>query len=182
MKLDCELRFKPKSQQSEVLVLAAELAKPFESCKLRSYWDVAGYPTNGWGNLLSRETKHETMRRLQLTSKQVDEWLRDTYPDITQEQADLQLDTNLMIAYKAVLKLVKVALSAKQLAALVDFSFNLGSGNLKASTLLKMINREEFLDAADQFLRWNKAGGIVYKGLTRRRIAERALFLRGCHG
>ena len=181
MKLDYELGSKLKSRQSVVLDLAGELAKPFESCRLKAYWDVAGYPTNGWGNLLSRETKYATMRRLQLTSKQVDEWLRDTYPDITQEQADLQLDTNLMIAYKAVLKLVKVALSAKQLAALVDFSFNLGSGNLKASTLLKMINREEFLDAADQFLRWNKAGGIVYKGLTRRRIAERALFLRGCH-
>jgi GH24 family phage-related lysozyme (muramidase) len=49
---------------------------------------------------------------------------------------------------------------------------------LQSSTLLKLLNQGEYTQAADQFLRWNKAGGRVLPGLTRRREAERALFLQ----
>ncbi len=75
-------------------------------------------------------------------------------------------------------RLVTVDLDQDQFDALVSFTFNLGAGNLQSSTLLKLLNQGEYTQAADQFLRWNKAGGRVLPGLTRRREAERALFLQ----
>ena len=161
----------------KVLELVEELAKPFESCSLESYWDCAGFPTNGWGNLLSRETKKMLMKRLQLTAAQADMWLKETYPDITQDEADAKFLINLNKAYTSVKRLVKIQLSAEQLAALTDFTFNCGGGNLQISTLLKLVNRGELLDASKEFKKWNKAGGIVYRGLTRRRNAEYNLFM-----
>ena len=177
MKLDYELRSKPKSQQSEALVLAEELAKPFESCRLRSYWDVAGYPTNGWGNLLSRVRLQDVMQQNGWTRKQADSWLHEQWPDITQEEADHTLEINLNKAFSSVLRLVKIRLYPEQLAALIDFAFNLGGGKLQSSTLLRLVNRGELLLAADEFVKWNKAGGIVQKGLTRRCLARKRLFL-----
>ena len=159
--------------------LAEELAKPFESCRLSSYWDAAGFPTNGWGNLLSRITKKTVMKLYGLTSMQANEWLHTQWPDITQEEADAQFDINVNKAYKSVRRLVKIPLSDPQLAALIDFAFNLGAGALQASTLLRCVNREEFFEAAEQFLRWNKAGGKILKGLTRRCKAREQLFLSG---
>ena len=161
----------------KVLELVEQLAKPFESCSLVAYWDCAGFPTNGWGNLLSRETKKMLMKRLQLTATQADMWLKETYPDITQDEADAKFLINLNKAYTSVKRLVKIQLCAEQLAALTDFAFNCGVGNLQISTLLKLVNRGELLDAAGEFKKWNKAGGIVYRGLTRRRNAEYRLFM-----
>jgi lysozyme len=63
--------------------------------------------------------------------------------------------------------------------ALVSFSFNVGLGNLQRSTLRIKTNREEFFDAADEFLKWTKAGGKVLLGLVRRRQDERAVYLSG---
>ena len=60
---------------------------------------------------------------------------------------------------------------------LVSFAFNLGVGNLKKSTLLKKFNAGDIQGAALQFKSWNKAGGKVLTGLTRRREAEMKLFL-----
>lgn len=177
MRLDYELRSEPKSKQSQALVLAESLAKPFESCKLRAYWDVAGYPTNGWGNLLSRVRLQDVMQQNRWTREQADVWLHEQWPDITQEEADHKLEININKAFSSVLRLVKIPLHPEQLAALTDFTFNLGAGNLQASTLLRLVNQGELYDAADQFVRWNKAGGIVYRGLTRRRNAEKTMFL-----
>lgn len=73
---------------------------------------------------------------------------------------------------------VHVPLTDNQFSALVSFTFNLGPGNLRSSTLLKKLNAGDYQGAADQFSRWNKAGGKVLSGLTRRRNAERALFLK----
>lgn len=61
--------------------------------------------------------------------------------------------------------------------ALVSFAFNVGTGALKSSTLLKRHNAGDHQGAADQFLRWNRVGRSVLPGLTRRRAAERALYL-----
>jgi lysozyme len=60
--------------------------------------------------------------------------------------------------------------------ALVSFSFNVGLGNLQNSTLRMKHNREEFEAAAEEFLKWNKAGGKVLKGLDKRRRGEKALY------
>lgn len=163
----------------KALLIAEEIAKPFESCSLEAYWDPVGFPTNGWGHLLSRTTKKDTMAKLKFTAAEADEWLRITWPDLTQDQADKQFLIDLGKAYKSVQRLVKVPLSPEQVAALIDFAFNCGGGNLQISTLLRLVNRSEFIDAADEFVKWNKAGGIVLRGLTRRRMSERSMFLSG---
>lgn len=156
MRLDYEL-----GTVEDALVLAEEIARPFESCSLSAYHDPVGFPTQGWGHLLSR-VKWEDLGK---------------YPDWTQDYADAMLREDLLKAYRAVARLVQVPITERQFGALIDFAFNLGPGNLQASTLLRLINRGDFDDAADQFLRWNKAGGVILRGLTRRRAAERDLFL-----
>ncbi len=78
----------------------------------------------------------------------------------------------------AVLRLVKVPLTDNQLAALTSFAFNVGTGALGSSTLLRLLNAGQYEDAAKQFARWNKAGGKALSGLVRRRAAEAALFRR----
>jgi len=77
----------------------------------------------------------------------------------------------------AVEKAVKVPLTDNQFGALVSFTYNLGPGNLRKSTLLKKLNAGDVTGAANAFLSWNKAAGKVMKGLTTRREAERKLFL-----
>lgn len=79
-------------------------------------------------------------------------------------------------AERAVERLVKVPLAQGQFDALVDFCFNLGSGRLASSTLLKLLNSGHHADAAEQLLRWNIAGGVVNAGLKARREAEFALW------
>ncbi len=76
---------------------------------------------------------------------------------------------------KTVQGLVKVPLDANQLGALVSFTFNCGEGNLRKSTLLKKLNKKDYHGAAMEFAKWNRAGGKVLKGLTRRRAAETKL-------
>jgi lysozyme len=78
---------------------------------------------------------------------------------------------------KQVNKLIKVEVTQNQFDALVDFAYNVGVGNLASSTLLKKLNAKLYAEVAEQFLRWNKAGGVVLTGLTRRREAEKKLFL-----
>lgn len=97
---------------------------------------------------------------------------------ITVDEANVLLEQDLKSFEKSVNSLVKVALTQNQFDALVSFAYNLGAENLKKSTLLKKINVSEFFEAAEEFLKWNKAGGKVLPGLTRRRAAEKELFLR----
>ena len=67
--------------------------------------------------------------------------------------------------------------TANEHAALVSFAYNCGSGALETSTLRRKLNAGDRQGAADQFLRWDRAGGGVMAGLTKRRQQERALFL-----
>jgi len=67
--------------------------------------------------------------------------------------------------------------SQPQFDAIVSLAFNIGLGNLQASTLRMKYNRGDYAGAADEFLKWRKSNGVVLKGLERRREAERALFL-----
>jgi lysozyme len=71
---------------------------------------------------------------------------------------------------------VRIALSQAEFDALVDFDFNLGDGSLDSSTLLKLVNSGNFAGAADEFEKWDRAGGREVAGLLRRRQAEEALF------
>lgn len=99
---------------------------------------------------------------------------------ITQAKAVELLKNDLARFEAGVNTYVKVPINQNQFDALVSFSYNVGSGALKTSTLLKKLNAKDYQGAADEFLRWNKASGKVLAGLTKRRETERALFLTGC--
>lgn len=103
----------------------------------------------------------------------------DVHPGltITQQQAGDLLLKDVGSAVATVNKLVTVKLTQNQFDALVDFVYNVGGGNLASSTLLKELNAGDYSGAAAQFVRWDKAGGMVLPGLLKRRQAEQALFL-----
>ena len=78
---------------------------------------------------------------------------------------------------EAVASLVTVEINTNQRDALISFAYNVGSGALAKSTLLKKVNKSDFDGAAREFAKWNKGGGRVLPGLVRRRAAEAELFL-----
>jgi len=132
-----------------------ELTKQFEGCELKAYQDQVGVWTIGYGHTGTDVKKGLT---------------------ITEEQASTLLAADVAWAVTCVNKSVKVAINQNQFDALVDFVFNLGCANLGQSTLLRLLNAGDSSDAAKEFLRWNRAGGKVVAGLTRRRQAEMDLF------
>ena len=136
------------------------LIKQFEGCKLTAYQDSVGVWTIGYG-----------------WTKPVDGKPIRAGMTIKQETAERLLKTGLVSYENDVSRLVKVDLTQGQFDALVSFTYNLGARSLSTSTLLRKLNAGDYAGAADEFLRWNKAGGKVLNGLTRRREAERALFL-----
>lgn len=136
------------------------LIKQFEGCKLAAYQDSVGVWTIGYG---WTQPVNGNPIRAGMTIKQ--------------EAAECLLKTGLVSYESDLFRLVKVRLTQGQFDALVSFSYNLGSRALSTSTLLRKLNSGDYAGAADEFLRWNKAGGKVLQGLTRRREAERALFL-----
>ncbi len=136
------------------------LIKEFEGCKLTAYQDSVGVWTIGYG-----------------WTQPVDGKPIRAGMTIKQETAERLLKTGLVSYESDVSRLVKVGLNQGQFDALVSFTYNLGARSLSTSTLLRKLNSGDYAGAADEFLRWNKAGGKVLNGLTRRREAERALFL-----
>lgn len=139
------------------------LIKEFEGCSLTAYPDpgTGGAPwTIGFG-----------------WTQPVDG--KPVRPGMTIDKATAErlLKTGLVSYENDVSRLVKVSLTQGQFDALVSFTYNLGSRSLSTSTLLRKLNAGDYAGAADEFLRWNKAGGKVLNGLTRRREAERSLFL-----
>jgi lysozyme len=102
----------------------------------------------------------------------------ETDPEITRGQAEGFLKAALDKFERSVLKLVVVELSQNQFDAVVSFTYNLGAGALSTSTLLKLLNKGWYSQAAEEFPKWNKAGGKVSAGLIKRRDAEKALFLK----
>ena len=99
-------------------------------------------------------------------------------PPITEAQATEYLKQYInKTAIPALKQSVKVCLTQGQVDALCSFIYNLGAGAFRKSTLLKKINEEDYEGAAAEFMSWNKAGGQVLAGLTRRRQAEQSTFL-----
>lgn len=98
---------------------------------------------------------------------------------ITEEQAEKFLDEDMAEAYACVDSLVKVPLHYHQRDALCSFVFNLGCTKLKNSTLLKKLNKKDYVGAANEFTRWVYGAGVVMPGLVKRRKEEKALFLSG---
>jgi len=131
------------------------LTESFEGCRLASYQDSVGVWTIGYGHTHG------------VGSGQT----------CTQEQAQAWLEADMANAESAVNLYVKVVLTQGEYDSLVDFTFNLGSGNLHSSTLLKLVNENDMADAANEFAKWDRAGGMVVAGLLRRRLAEKTEFL-----
>jgi lysozyme len=94
----------------------------------------------------------------------------------TQEQADEWLAQDVQTAVRDVNSLVIAPLTQGEFDALVDFVFNEGIGHFAASTMLTLLNAGDYAGAANQFDRWDLAGGQVVAGLLRRRNAEVAEF------
>lgn len=94
----------------------------------------------------------------------------------TKEKADQRFASDLSKFEQAVSLLVKVPLTQYQFDALVSFTYNLGIGSLKSSTLLKMLNEGYYSNAGLQLLRWTKNDGVEMAGLVRRRKAELKMF------
>ena len=98
---------------------------------------------------------------------------------ITIAEAERRFDLFFARYEAAAAKLCKVPYTENQLGALACFCFNVGIGALKSSTLLRKFNRGDTPEeVAAEFLKWNKAGGRVLRGLTLRRTSEAELFLR----
>jgi lysozyme len=129
-----------------------KLVKLWEGYRERTYLDVAGFPTIGYGH------------RLLAT---------ESFPNgIPQAQANEILARDVHSAEQTVTRLVKVALTQNQFDALVDFVFNLGQGKLAESTLLKELNSGHYDEAREQLLRWDRAGAQENANLKARRKSE----------
>jgi lysozyme len=142
-------------RMTNILQKAAQFVKQWEGCRLEAYQDSGGLWTIGYG---ATTDVHNGMT-------------------ITQEEAINFLENDLEYAYHAILRLTRVFLKENQMIALLDFVYNVGSGAYQRSSLRAHINRQDYEGAAKQFMKWNKVRGQVIPGLTKRRKAEKDLFL-----
>ena len=130
------------------------LIKKFEGCELEAYQCSANVWTLGYGHTTG-VSEGDTC---------------------TEEDAETMLAEDLQEFENYVNDLVTSDLSQNEFDALVAWTYNLGPGALKESTLLRRINDGDYEDVPYQIKRWNRAGGEVLPGLTRRREAEALLF------
>jgi lysozyme len=129
-----------------------ELVKRWEGYRQRTYLDIAGFPTIGYGHRLLASESFSN--------------------GIEEAQANEILACDVRGAEQAVTRLVKVALTQNQFDALVDFVFNLGQGKFATSTLLKELNSGHYDTAREQLLRWDRAGAQENANLKARRKSE----------
>lgn len=130
----------------------------FEGCRRQAYLDCAGLPTIGVGH------RRGVKMGDSCSDAQAQSWFTDDLED----------------AEAAVEHLVTTPLTQGQFDALVSFTYNLGAGRLKTSTLLKYLNEGRPFAAAAQFKLWCHADGKVVEGLVKRRAWETDTFLKDC--
>ena len=134
-----------------------DFIKHFEGCKLAAYLDAAGVPTIGYG--------HTVIAKIGMC--------------ITQKTAEQLLREDLIMT-EVPLKRLELNLTQNQFDALVSLIFNIGIGNFKKSTLLKLIKvYPDNSQIVNEFKKWRKAGGKILPGLERRRQAEAVLYFTG---
>lgn len=154
--------FKPSIK--EFLSQALEIIQEFEGFREQAYVDTDGTPVIGYG--LSKVDG----RKVRLGDR------------ISVAKADAVLSKQVLHLQEQIKSLVKVKLNSNQLSALSSFAFNVGIHGMERSTLLKKLNAGDYVGAANEFPRWNKAhvrGQLTpLAGLTRRREAEKQLFLK----
>lgn len=140
-----------------------DLIKSFEGLFLKPYLDPIKIPTIGYGTIKYPNGKAVTMQDRAITEIEALEYLMF---EVDEKAHNVE-------------KMTKVSLNDNEYAALVSFAYNVGWQSLEKSTLMKLLNAGSDRSAvADQFLRWDKAEGKTLPGLTRRRQAERSLFLQ----
>lgn len=137
------------------------LIKSFEELKLVVYPDERGIPTGGWGHTGWYSPGVPMAIGQTLVEAQAENWF--------------SLDTR--DAVNGVTRCLDIAVNRNEFDALVSFAFNCGVSALAHSTLLRDLNEGDRQSAANEFLKWDYAGGHISDGLERRRKAERALFL-----
>jgi lysozyme len=138
-----------------------DLIKEFEGLKLKPYKCSAGVPTIGYGS-----TYYENGIRVTMSDA-----------SITESKANELLQYHVFRFASKVASLVKQPLTENQFSALVSFAYNVGSGALASSTLLKLVNNNpNDANIAKEFLKWNKVNKVPVQGLTNRRIKESALY------
>jgi len=139
------------------LELLIKLIKESEGCKLKAYKDCIGVVTIGWG-----QTKG---------IKEGMVW--------TQNQADEDLIKTALEVLNQAIKAspILMTVNMEKQAAIADFVYNLGIGSYTSSTLKKKVDANDWISAAVEIKRWDKAGGKVLKGLTIRRNKEANLIL-----
>jgi len=152
-----------------------QLIKSFEGCHNQPYKCPASLWTIGFGRVL-----YPDQARLK-TDERASYPLRSEHNRLwNADEIDALLEADLLRFSDGVLRLCPASNDNQcHLDAMVSFAFNVGLGNLQSSTLRMKYNRGDYDGAADEFLKWTKAGGKVLNGLVRRREAERALFLSG---
>ena len=142
---------------------AVDLAKRFEGfhrvpkndpIRAHPYLCPAGFWTIGYGHLCDAQ-----------------------HPPITEAEAEAYLARDLNTALAATLRHCPVLATEPEsrLAAIVDFTFNLGGGRLQTSTLRRRVNQRDWAAAATELRRWTYGGGQVLPGLVARRSAEALL-------
>ena len=138
-----------------------DLIKSFEGLSLKPYKCSAGIATIGYGN-----TYYENNVKVQMSDAV-----------ITKQRAEDLLKLNADRFAVKVSNIVHKPITQNQFNSLVSFAYNLGSGALASSTLLKLVNiNPNDAMIAKEFLKWNKAGGKPIQGLTNRRIKESAFY------
>lgn len=146
-----------KADVMDAVAIAADLARRFEGLRLSPYLCPAGVATIAYG-----ATFYEDGTMVQLTDQ-----------PITRQRAEVLLMWMLRTQYlPAVVRLCPGANTPGRLAALIDFTYNLGAGSLKASTLRRRVNAGEWDKVPTELRKWVKGGGRRLTGLVRRREAE----------
>lgn len=142
--------------------VAAALIRRWEGLRMRPYLCSAGVPTIGYG-----ATYYEDGRRVTLMDQ-----------PITRERAEALLLWMVRTRYlPSVIRLCPGAANSDQLAALIDFAYNLGAGNLSASNLRRRVNARDYGSVPAELRKWVRAGGRVLRGLVLRREAEVRVFM-----
>lgn len=148
---------RPSSPVTRTSADGIKIIKHYEGVRLKAYQDAVGVWTIGYGH----------------TGPDVYEGMT-----IAQEQAEKLLARRLVDEFEpAVMGALRIRPSQHEFDAMVSLAYNIGVGAFANSTLVKRFNSMDTMGAANEFLRWDKAGGKLLKGLRRRRAAERARFL-----
>lgn len=140
----------------KVNFVGKDLIKKYEGCRLEAYKCPAGIWTIGYGHTGQDVFEGKT---------------------ITQQEADNLLSKDLTRFEKFLNRVIKVPVNQNQFNALASFTYNVGMGALQNSTLLKKLNNNDLIGAANEFDRWVYANGKKLEGLIKRRKAEKELFL-----